>query len=93
MARQYLKIEASHSPNERFVLTVVNLCARLFELGDYAVSFPDAPIKVIATGDSMKSGALLAGMELRDLLAQTPDGRKALRDLGFQPVLEHVEGE
>ena len=93
MALQFLKIEASHSPHERFVLTVANLCARLFRLGDYSVSFPEAPIKVIASGDCMKSGALLAGMELRNLLAQTSDGRKALRDLGFEPVLEHVEGE
>lgn len=36
---------------------------------------------------------LSAALELRDLLAKSPQGRQALCDFGFQPFLEHIEGK
>lgn len=36
---------------------------------------------------------LAAACDVVDLLAQSPDGRQALRDLGFEPVLQNIEGE
>lgn len=36
---------------------------------------------------------LSAACDVVDLLAQSPEGRQALRDLGLEPVLQHVEGE
>ena len=38
-------------------------------------------------------GLLAAAIELRNHLAKSSDGRKALRDLGFEPVPQNVEGE
>ncbi|MDA8522008.1 hypothetical protein M5C95_14690 [Acidovorax sp. NCPPB 4044] len=43
--------------------------------------------------DGSKAGLFAAAVDLRDLLAKSPQGREALRDFGFQPILEHVEGE
>lgn len=34
-----------------------------------------------------------SSLNSRELLAQCPDGRKALRDLGLEPLLQDVEGE
>lgn len=50
-------------------------------------------MEVALHGDSAKGGLLAAGIDLRQLLAQSPQGRQALRDFGFEPFLEHVEGE
>lgn len=38
-------------------------------------------------------GVLATLAEFHALASQCPDGRQALLDLGFEPVLEHVEGE
>lgn len=45
------------------------------------------------TLDGGKAGLFAAAVDLRDLLAKSPQGRQALRDFGFQPVLEHIEGK
>lgn len=38
-------------------------------------------------------GALATVVEVYSLIGQTPEGRQAMRDLGFQPLFERVEGE
>lgn len=77
----------------RLVVLIANQSARLFDLAGSSVSFDLGPADLAPLGDNMRTGLLAAAMELRDLLAQTTQGRQALRDLGFEPVLEHVEGE
>lgn len=38
-------------------------------------------------------GVLATIYEIYDLASQTPDGRQAICDLGFQPLPQNVEGE
>lgn len=44
-------------------------------------------------GKSVEHALLAAACDVVDLLAQCPDGRQALRDLGLEPIFEHIEGE
>ena len=54
---------------------------------------PTAAAQIASLEGTACAGLLAAAVDLRDLVAQSPKGRQALRDLGFQPFLEHVEGE
>lgn len=38
-------------------------------------------------------GVLATVVEVYSLVGQTPEGRRAILDLGFQPLFERVEGE
>lgn len=60
--------------------------ARWFSAAGSHIAFPACPTDVAMEEGSAKAGFLAAAMELRDLLAQCADGRKALRDLGFEPT-------
>lgn len=71
--------------------TVVRMTVGRTPAGELGYEY--RPCDVIPLGDSMQAGALLAAQELRELLCQCPQGRQALRDLGFQPLLEDVESE
>lgn len=93
MAPRFLPIDQQADPMQRLVVVTANQCARLFELAGCSVALPLQAADVVPYGDTMRSGALLAALELRQLLAQFAQGRQALRDLGFEPVFEHVEGE
>jgi hypothetical protein len=42
--------------------------------------------------DQFACGAAAVLLELYRLICQSPEGRKALADLGFQPFFEQVEG-
>ena len=69
------------------VARLANLCARLFcEAGSH-ISFPEDALT------SLHRPLLAAALLLRELIAKTPQGRKALADLGFQPVLQNIDGE
>ncbi len=46
-----------------------------------------------AKGGDYSKGVLAALAEIHYLISNTPDGRKSLLDLGFQPFLENVEGK
>ena len=72
---------------------LADLVARWMELSGVHVSFHLGVADVAALGDTSKAGLLAAALELRDQLGELPQGRQALSDLGFEPVLEHVEGE
>ena len=89
----FLEVPQDASPHQRMVLTMANHCSRLFLLADWLISHPCGPAEVVQKGDTMRSGALLAAIELRDLLAESSEGREALRNLGFQPRLQQLEGE
>lgn len=72
---------------------VAACAARWFSAAGSHIAFPACPTDVAREEGSAKAGFLAAAMELRDLLAQSSDGRQALRDLGFEPLLQDVEGE
>lgn len=74
-------------------VAVAACAARWFSMAGSHIAFPLHPSHVACGDGTAKAGLLAAAMDLRDLLAQSPDGRQALRDFGFEPVFEHVEGE
>lgn len=41
----------------------------------------------------LQQGVLIAAIALRRVLASSAEGRQALRDLGFEPVFDDVQGE
>lgn len=43
-------------------------------------------------GKSANHALLAAACDVVDLLAQSPDGRQALRELGLDPLLQRAEG-
>jgi len=65
---------------------VAACAARWFSAAGSHIAFPTCPTDVAREDGSAKAGFLAAAMELRDLLAQSTDGRQALRDLGFEPT-------
>ena len=69
------------------------LAGRWFEAAGFSIAFPCLPSDIACEGAAASAGFLAAAVELRDLLAQSPQGRQALRDLGFEPVPQNVEGE
>jgi hypothetical protein len=74
-------------------VAVAACAARWFSMADSHIAFQHHASHVAREAGSPKAGLLAAAMDLRELLAQSPDGRQALRDLGFEPVLQDVEGE
>ncbi len=65
--------------------TAVAACAgRWFGMADSHIAFRHHASHVAREAGSPKAGLLAAAMDLRELLAQSPDGRQALRDLGFE---------
>ncbi len=41
----------------------------------------------------VQQGALMAALAMRRVMCLTAEGRQALRDLGFEPVLDDIQGE
>lgn len=80
---------------DALAVAVTALAADLFGAADSSISFPLSMRDVarLAGRSPVHAGLLAAAIDLRVLLAQCPQGRQALRDFGFEPVLEHVEGE
>lgn len=75
------------------MLALAGCAARWFVMSDSHIAVRATASCVAEKGGSAKAGLLAAGMDLRDLLAQCPKGREALRDFGFEVVLEDVERE
>lgn len=48
---------------------------------------------MLVTLPPVQAGKAAAAIDLVRLLAHSPHGREALRDLGLEPVLHHVERE
>lgn len=74
-------------------VAVAASAARWFSMAGSHIAFAHHPSQIACEADTAKAGLLAAAMDLRELLTQSPDGRQALRDFGFEPLLEHVEGE
>lgn len=78
---------------DAFLVALIALADRWFHLADSSVRFPVQASGVAALGANSKAGLLAAAVDLRELVAQSPQGREALRDFGFEPVFRDVEGE
>ncbi|BBL24418.1 hypothetical protein CT3_18730 [Comamonas terrigena NBRC 13299] len=65
---------------------VAACAARWFSMADSHIAFRHHASHVAREAGSPKAGLLAAAMDLSELLAQSPDGRQALRDFGFEPV-------
>lgn len=76
-----------------FALAVAACAARWLSMRDTHIAFQLHATDVAREEGSAKAGLMAAAMDLRELLAQSPDGRQALRDFGFEPFLQNVEGE
>lgn len=72
---------------------VAACAARWFSAAGSDIVFPTCPTDVAREEGSARAGFLAAAMELRDLLAQSSDGRQALRDLGFEPFTGRSSGD
>lgn len=65
---------------------VAACAARWFSAAGSNIAFPSCPTDVAREEGSARAGFLAAAMELRDLLAQSSDGRQALCDLGYESL-------
>lgn len=60
--------------------------ASLFRCAGAAPNWASGMLDVFALAGTSKQGMLAAAIVMRDLLAQSPKGRQALLDFGFEPV-------
>lgn len=84
-----IRVRLSESGLAEFDLHIArlaNLCARMFAETGSHISRPEDVLSVC------HSPLLASAVLLRDLIAQSAQGRQALADLGFEPVLQHIEG-
>lgn len=87
-------LQALQSGNHAaFVLAVASHANKLFSAAGSHIAFRTTAVDAVKDGDTARAGLFAAAMDLRDLLTQSPDGRQALRNFGFKPLLEHIEGE
>lgn len=69
------------------------LSARWFTQAGANIAFPITACTLATGGDTSRNGLLAAAVDLRELLCAAPKGREALRDLGFERLLQYLEGE
>lgn len=72
---------------------LARMSARWFQSAGFHVSDLLQPSQPERLAGTPASGLLAAAIELRSLLASSPEGREALADFGFEPVFQKVEGE
>lgn len=65
-------------------LRMARFTADLFGMAGSHVKFDVSALHVTALGDTAKAGLLAAAIEMRAFMAQTPDGREALRHYGYR---------
>jgi hypothetical protein len=91
------RLDPSTATNDgqRLAMEMANLCAAAFEAGGWGRTSHLRTLMIepaLLTSDA-KAGVLHLAIELRNTLMRSSDGRQALRDLGLEPILEHVERE
>lgn len=69
------------------------LAAEWLRVSESHLAFPIRASEVAAAGDNSRAGLLAAAVDLRRLLCAAPQGREALRNLGFERFLQNVESE
>lgn len=76
------------------LLQAILALARLWmSQAGHPIAVPVSASSVAVLEDTTKAGLLAAGADLVSLLAQSPEGRQAIRDFGLEPILQHVERE
>lgn len=94
LKRPTVDMHAVRSGDQSALMLALTACAaRWFVMADSHITFRANASCVAEKGGTAQAGLLAAGIDLRDLLAQCPSGREALRDFGFEPVLQYVEGK
>ena len=83
----------SNGDAKAFAIAVAACAARWLELAGSHVAFPLQASDVAREEGTAKAGLMAAAMDLRACLCQSPCGREALGDFGFEPVLQHIKGE
>lgn len=78
---------------QAFLEALLCVASSWFYACDRSGRHPTSASEIALLGASPSAGLLAAGCDLRNLLAQSPQGRQALGDFGFQPFLEHIEGK
>lgn len=76
-----------------FAIAVAACADRWFGMADAYMGCVVHASHVASAADTAKAGLLAAALDLRELLAHSPNGRQALCDFGFKPVLQDVKGE
>lgn len=87
-----LDVSSAQPGEQKTVFLMANLCAWLFRQGGGHIRCSSSSAALVKCGDSAKTGLLAAAYDLRELILKVPYGREALRDLGFEPLLERFEG-
>ena len=72
---------------------MARMCARWFQQAGFHVSDVLLPSQSQRLDGTAASGLMAAAIELRSLLSSSPEGREALADFGFEPLLEKFEGD
>lgn len=89
-----VRLDAVRAGDQQALLeALLAVVSSWFYASDRSGRHPTSAAEIALLGASPNAGLLAAGCDLRNLLAQSPDGRQALRDFGFQPFLEHIEGK
>jgi hypothetical protein len=88
-------IEALQSGDDAAVYRVLWLLAGswLERGGSFLQARQAVSASKIAASEPAKAAFLAAGCDLHDLLAQVPQARQALLDLGAKPVTKNAESE
>lgn len=71
--------------SQALVVALIALADRWLHLAGSSIAFPVSASEIAAEGGTAKAGLLAAAVELRELVAERPDGLKALGDFGFEP--------
>lgn len=91
--RPAVDMQAVRSGDAAALVTAVAACAaRWFSMADSHIAFPLRPTHVAQQAGTAKAGLLAAAMDLRELLIQSPEGREALSQLGFNSGAEGAQG-
>lgn len=83
---------AEDQPQKSAIEHVARGVAGLFLEAGTAIQNPYPELK-LAQLPQLQQGMLISAISIRRLLCSTAEGRQALRDLGFQPLLDDVQGE
>ena len=85
-----LQIPEGASEHERLAIAVANFAAGLLSNGHYPRNRPMQARDVAWFGNSTLTGYRAAAADLLALLAQFPECRKALADLGLEKFFQEV---
>lgn len=88
-------LAAVRSGDERALIeALLAMASSWFEAGGWPISAPrPQTFEFLLRGDTAKAGLMAAAQDLCVLLAASPQGREALKDLGLERVAQDLERE